>query len=234
MNGKTELLSILKACPPDAEKVQDYFNDLAKLLMDGYVIVKGDIEYEIVEIEFYLFSKDHPDIITYPRKMSAGKWFFHQSGVDLTFESDEKHYGGILIRGIKRMTPRFGGHECSLLILGPQKCVDELWDNFDAFEVKADEYPIIVRAKESKDMKINNYPRWIPLDKKSVEKVGVDETRRLKVKKVIDNNLKSIKDIDEKEAREIMFDHKYRFIKESSIEKDSPEWKKYKSKPPMI
>jgi len=107
-----------------------YFTEIARELMCNYKIIKGTAEYDIVEIEFYLFTPDNKDVITYPRITNEGRWFFHPSGVDLTFKSEkatdnESVFGGILIRGIKRNDGKF--------IFGPNKCVDELWDEFDAF-----------------------------------------------------------------------------------------------------
>jgi len=83
--------------------------------MCNHIIKKGNLEYAIVEIEFYLFTNDHQDVITYPRVADAGRWFFHQSGVDLTFQSrdieedkdgnftfeENASFGGILIRAIR-------------------------------------------------------------------------------------------------------------------------------------
>lgn len=78
-------------------------------------IVKGSQEYYITDIEFYLYCEGHKDIITYPRKCEAGEWFFNGSGVDISFASnvefqnakaklsDNSFFGGILLRGIKRL-----------------------------------------------------------------------------------------------------------------------------------
>lgn len=118
------------------------FVRIAEILMGKYAIKKGNKRYAIVEIEFYLYSKDHKDYITYPRKIEAGRWFFHQSGVDLTFKSDDISFGGILIRGLYKLFPVDNNEE--RYIFGPQKCVNELWDNFSAFESSAEEYPVIV------------------------------------------------------------------------------------------
>lgn len=63
--------------------IQSKFHEIAEKLMYNYIIKKGEARYAIVEIEFYYYSPYHPDIITYPRNLSAGRWFFHQSGVDL-------------------------------------------------------------------------------------------------------------------------------------------------------
>lgn len=233
----------LKENHSDVKSIPNYFNEVANLLMNNCVISKGDIRYEIVEIEFYLCSKFHPDVITYPRKLKAGQWFFHQSGVDLTFESTSKdQFGGILIRGINRLTPRAEGDNRPLLILGPQKCVDELWGTFDAFGVDASDYPVIVPGEVTHDEKIKTYPRWIPLGKKTITKEDEDDAKRLKVEATITKFLKCIngnselqgiyeKSIDSKVVSDFMFNRPYRYIKESSIVSESSEWKKYSSKP---
>ena len=127
------------------EQIQKRFKDIADMLLKKYQIKKGDIYYDILEIEFYFYSKNHPDIITYPRTAPAGYWYFHSSGVDIAFESesgfvegpkskcpepnyakDSESFGGILIRSIKN---RINGD----VIKGPLNCVDELFDKFDAF-----------------------------------------------------------------------------------------------------
>ena len=149
---------------------QDSFPDIAKNLMRNYIIKKGQKRFAIVEIEFYLFSKEHPDYITYPRKMEAGRWFFHQSGVDISFESDlelitkndkitykvndNSIFGGILIRGIYDI-------EKKSYIFGPQKCVNELWDNFDAFHPSPDQYPIIEKISSPITDHLFECPRHI-------------------------------------------------------------------------
>ena len=74
----------------------------AKKLMGGHRIVKGNLYYQIAEIEFYFYSPQHPDIITYPRNCMEGLWFFHSSGVDITTKSNNEEYGGVLIRSIIR------------------------------------------------------------------------------------------------------------------------------------
>ena len=97
--------------------LEEEFANLAKSLMTNFQIKKGDNRYWVNEVEFYLFTDDHQDIITYPRRCEAGRWYFHASGVDITFRSsfpDETPetlklkpflakgavFGGILIREI--------------------------------------------------------------------------------------------------------------------------------------
>lgn len=184
-----------------------YFDELANMLMKHFVIAKGDDKYELVEIEFYLFTPEHQDVITYPRKivksenpdsgnkedklipMEAGQWFFHQSGVDITFKCDETRFGGILIRGIKRTSD-------SKLINGPLNCVYHLWDEFNAFTPSLQEYPIIIPIEKSLSNEIKSSKRIIripasKIDSKVMEWVNrlpVDSDEKIKIKN--DRNLK--------------------------------------------
>ena len=172
------------------------FRKIAETLMCNYVIKKGEKEYAIIEIEFYLYSPSHRDYITYPREIEAGRWFFHQSGVDLTFKSfnvkdikkvenekqrfSEATFGGILIRGLYRFS--FKDEEQkeqeAKYIFGPQNCVSELWDNFDAFNYTAQEYPILALAlKDEKKFQSTN-----PIPYKRHIKIGKDKAIEIKEK----------------------------------------------------
>lgn len=130
------------------------FESIAQELLTSYVIQKGEVKYRLTDIEFYLYRDGHKDIITYPRISPAGSWFFHSSGVDITFESDvffPKHskkprlttnafFGGILIRGIEKIV--HGGKNEPFT--GPMLSCDELFDQFDAFG------------------NVQNFPRLVP------------------------------------------------------------------------
>lgn len=139
-------------CTKD-EDYQRAFENIANILLNKIAIKKGDKEYWINEVEFYLYNNNHRDIITYPRVCEAGQWFFHSSGVDISFESyvkteqdeqglfqpvldEEAFFGGILIRSIY---PANSSSEVSkkLKLDGPYKVEWTLFDHFDAFnEVK--------------------------------------------------------------------------------------------------
>ena len=84
----------------EPSKIESIFKDIAKNLLNNFVIRKGDELYRMVEIEFYCNLTDTAHI-TYERMTDAGEWFNHDFGVDLTFKSNEKSYGGILIRSIE-------------------------------------------------------------------------------------------------------------------------------------
>ena len=158
---KKKLLSLLSAPECLVNAPEREFEELARSLMNDFQIKKGDKRYWMTDIEFYVYTDSHRDIITYPRNCEAGRWFFHPSGVDITFKSKvdlkehpKKHqlmpfltkdavFGGILIRGI------IPASEGASSIDGPMKVCDELFDQFDAFAMP-DDFPRIVAAKESR------------------------------------------------------------------------------------
>ena len=135
------------------------FDALAKSLMNNFQIMKGRKRYWLTEIEFYLFTESHRDIITYPRRCEAGMWFFHASGVDISFKSNvifedspEKKkwmpilskgavFGGILIRGVVREDT------LDRPVSGPIRVCDELFDKFDALQTPTDFPQIVVAPK---------------------------------------------------------------------------------------
>ena len=143
-------LSQLNSSSTEPE-IRAAFKDVAEDLFRNYHIEKSGKSYSFANIEFYFCNPKHPDIITYPRNIDAGRWFFHQSGIDLTFKSSYTTYenkdgvvdlnkpyafGGILIRKIKNNETVFDG---------PYKCEWELFDSFDAFNSIPEEWPKIVK-----------------------------------------------------------------------------------------
>lgn len=157
MNLITLLTDISKSKSPHTG-----FREIAEELMNGWCIRKGFEHYEIIEIEFYLYSKvTHKDDITYKRQIEAGRWFFHQSGVDISFESDENSYGGILIRSIKNLNTPYSEKES--YICGPLRCVYKLWDDANAFNIEINDYPILEKYDFSHEPdNLIQCTRWIP------------------------------------------------------------------------
>ncbi len=84
-----QLVDLLKNIEADMneKKLDSKFMNIATKLMSEYAIKKGNDYYQMVEIEFYWYSPNHPDLSVYPRKSKAGNWFLHPSGVDITLES---------------------------------------------------------------------------------------------------------------------------------------------------
>ena len=167
------------------QKVFDEFKGFAASLMKNFQIEKGDNRYWMTEIEFYIYTDSHRDIITYPRNCEAGQWFFHASGVDLSFKSEvdsnarnlvrkpelsrQSVFGGILIRKIV-----MDGNP-SIEAPGPIKVIDELFDRFDALKAPKD-FPIIVEAKSPRDNSVHSGIR-----------VGMKEEGKTKVPKILYN-----------------------------------------------
>lgn len=167
------------------------FREIAEILLKKVAIRKGDKTYYIRDIEFYLYADNHRDIITYPRVCKAGQWFFHSSGVDISFESCVKtiddEYG--LFRPVLDKDAFFGGvlfrqlypagkapedaKKCRLD--GPHKVEWELFDQFDAFNDVKD-FPHRVACEHEVEVK-NGTKRCnlLPSTKDAGQKVGDPE-----------------------------------------------------------
>ncbi len=161
--------------PGDIQKV---FTDIAEDLFNKYHIEKNGLEYYFVDIEFYFCNKNYPDIITYPRELGEGRWFFHQSGIDLTFQSSYTRqygkegvvdatcdfaFGGILIRKLLKRSTR-------QVLDGPHKCEWELFDSFDAFTEAPREIPTIVRNVKDLSVTYSSSSRSFPYSDKDMER----------------------------------------------------------------
>ena len=169
-----ELRDLLDLSNVEINNIEQRFEEIAKHLFQGYCIKKGNDQYKLLEIEFYYYTKDFEDIITYPRNVSSGKWFFHDSGVDITFESkctdtdcgcDKRkpngdYFGGILIRSLLKNDKE--------LITGPLKCSWALFDFIDAFVLEKEDLPLIVN-NENEKLPIIATNRYIPIDEKNAQ-----------------------------------------------------------------
>lgn len=128
---------------------QKTFDKIAKILLNKVAICKGEKIFYIKDIEFYLYENNHRDIVTYPRICKAGQWFFHPSGIDISFESsvdvksndyelfqpilrEDAFFGGVLIRAIFP-ADKAPSDACKYNLDGPHKVEWALFDCFDAF-----------------------------------------------------------------------------------------------------
>lgn len=123
-------------------QIPNLFKEIAKVLFERYDILiydsKGEAHYySFAEVEFYYHKKGvlnrDVDNCVYPRTCEAGKFLWHDTGVDICFKSEcdiENYYfGGILIRSLIKK-------ESNQIIGGPGRCANEL-----AFLCKAGESP---------------------------------------------------------------------------------------------
>lgn len=141
---------------------QNVFDDIAKILLNKVAIRKGQKIFYIKDIEFYLYENNHRDIVTYPRICKAGQWFFHPSGIDISFESsvdvksndyelfqpilrEDAFFGGVLIRAIYP-AGKAPSDACKYNLDGPHKVEWALFDCFDAFNEITD-FPHLIECE---------------------------------------------------------------------------------------
>ena len=110
---------------------QDVFSKYANKLMNEYCLKVDDKKYNLIEIEFYFYDKEnHPDPYIYcnEKQKECGKFYFHGSGMDITF-GNGKCYGGILIRSIMNEEGQY--------INGSLKLLEELFcDEIDKLKIE--------------------------------------------------------------------------------------------------
>lgn len=165
---------------------QKTFDKIAKILLNKVAIRKGEKIFYIKDIEFYLYENNHRDIVTYPRICKAGQWFFHPSGIDISFESsvdvksndyelfqpilrEDAFFGGVLIRAIYP-ADKAPADACKYNLDGPHKVEWALFDSFDAFNEVTDfphliecEHKIeyITKVRKNLKLKENDYRKKI-------------------------------------------------------------------------
>ena len=169
----------------NVKDVKSRFEEIADMSFQDFHIEKEGVRYDFLEVEFYFYNEKHPDFITYPRNTKAGEWFFHMSGVDISFKSEKEERegkeiavrgGGILVRSILKegeKTP----------ITGPYKCMDELFDKFDAFGTNLENFPILKPNERKNEYKPKSCIRWIPPytgkpDKEKIEGKNAELSKR--------------------------------------------------------
>jgi len=68
------------------DKIEEAFDKTAKLLFSSCTLKSNNSKYKLIEIEFYLHCKSHPDKFTHEHRVPfpTGCWRFHESGIDIT------------------------------------------------------------------------------------------------------------------------------------------------------
>jgi hypothetical protein len=119
----------------DHLSLEKHFDYVAGLLLNRIILHVGENQYRFTEIEFYFFKSGiHEDPFIHKDKMQleTGQWYFHGSGLDITF-GDGINHGGILIRGMSQL-------KCQeqKFINGPLRVINEIFKAFGniAFEEK--------------------------------------------------------------------------------------------------
>ncbi len=174
------------------DEIVSRFKRIADVLLKDFKIQKGERKYLITDIEFYWYTDAHRDFITYPRNCPAGMWYFHPSGVDISFKSEislpekgtdkrpiltpDARFGGILIRSIKPDGWEHVGKK-DALVNHPLNVADELFDYIGAFENSALQARLIPEYHEADIAEPEE--RYVPLRK---------DTEESKVQRIIKYN----------------------------------------------
>jgi len=133
-----------------------YFRMIAESLIGNFQINNGNEVYRFVEIEFYLSKTENAKRkIAYERETSAGEWFLHENGVDISFESNKQFYGGILVRSLKVAKSFSSNGE---FINGPRKCSWYIFDGLNAFG-HSEHFPVIQKAEISESFELGTFKR---------------------------------------------------------------------------
>jgi len=139
----------------DSDNIEYFFDQIATQLFNDYAICIATQYYQITELEFYYnnvdqtldnFAHDHRK-----KNYENGAWRLHGAGVDLVLK-DEKHYGGILIRGIQKLDNNYKpikeGH-----IDGPWNSVEHLIQQKGTVETPTGFYLYKLPSPQSRNFK---------------------------------------------------------------------------------
>jgi hypothetical protein len=215
------------------EQFQVYFDEIAKYIFGNVAVVIGDsnskqIKYYLEEIEFYYNNnkitedeftfttkdgkekKDKKNYFscTYKREREAKQLFWHYSGVDICFQSDETCYGGILIRSLTKEYIDNEGNLKRELIAGPLRCSNELINQ----GVLSNSIPQIEEIKRPTD-RIDD-----------VNKIGSTVRQGIETSERYKNILDEIKNEDDRKNHNFPFFCYF-------IKRNENEWKKAKYSP---
>lgn len=107
-------------------KIEEGFKRIANDLLNNWVLKVEDALYRITELEFYYKKvESHNDTYIHGHDLQKqkGRWYFHGSGIDLTFGDGDAH-GGILIRAICKINDKQEKY-----CYGPLNCITEIFSN---------------------------------------------------------------------------------------------------------
>jgi hypothetical protein len=88
------------------ETIDKSIDNIAEELFRNYKLQVNESFYRLIDIEFYYYAEGvHEDIYAHQHaaQLDSGKWYFHGSGIDITF-GNGKNFGGILIRAIAKVS----------------------------------------------------------------------------------------------------------------------------------
>lgn len=134
--------SLLHINTSSRASVEESFFSIASRLMRDNQLVVNEQRYRLIDMEFYYYAPGRFEDVYAHRheaQLEMGKWYFHGSGIDITFGDGECH-GGILIRAIAKVTGEGKPDHKGIYkqIHGPLNVKTEIFSNIgSAFERKA-------------------------------------------------------------------------------------------------
>ena len=122
----------------ETEDLHLEFEKIASELMNDWILQINNSKYRIIEIEFYFKGGRHDDNYTHEHELQKkfGRWYFHGSGLDITF-GNNNFYGGILIREIYNLDTKVKP------TYGPINVVTELFSNIQTVYINKFSFGLI-------------------------------------------------------------------------------------------
>lgn len=191
------------------ETLEQDFDRIANDLMNHWILVVNEHHYRITEIEFYCKSYLPDGIIKdkythgHIEQLKSGTWYFHGSGLDLTFGTPD-YFGGILIRGLHRI--KDDKH-----IAGPLNLITEILSSFGNCEKKKIDFGLLkAKASDLKLMDLVKAPRVglnpinDPISHQKLYRYLIFPKETNRDKSIIINSLVK-QGIDRKEAEQMVY-----------------------------
>jgi hypothetical protein len=177
------------------QTVKDSFSRIAEELFNHYLLQVNESYYRLIDIEFYYLTGDnniHKDVYTHKHaeQRHSGRWYFHDSGIDITIGNGSNHYGGILMRAIAKINnEKSDNNYIDYQMHGPVKVKSEICERFnDAFGDSPNYFRLVANHNNESHKEFMVKPLYII------------KTQRI--------NLNSQKDIGEMKY----WDSKYRYV----------------------
>ncbi|MGJ3236296.1 hypothetical protein [Marivirga sp.] len=106
------------------------FERIANLFLNQSILRVNEKTYRICSVEFYYQNEMNNDKAAHKhkRQLTIGEWYFHGSGLDITF-GKENEYGGILIQAIQQL------HLPNQFIAGPLNVITHIFENFGSINL---------------------------------------------------------------------------------------------------
>ncbi len=121
------------------ENIENKFSIMAEYLLCNSVMVVSKTEIYFNDIEFYLYSNNHPDpfVHRHEKQKKFQSLYFHESGfgVDITF-GNQIYYLSVLLRGISVNGRNIDGPFKSKLKL--LNCIETIFDSENRFHIEKD------------------------------------------------------------------------------------------------